>query len=110
MKNLLQLILTSYLLLLLNHAYAQDIKFERISVEQGLSNNLVYCLYQDSRGFMWFGTDDGLNKYDGYKFTVYRHDPDDPSTLSHNRAYSICESLYDGKQVLWIVNRTVYSL
>jgi ligand-binding sensor domain-containing protein len=102
MKNLLQLILTSYLLLLLNHAYAQDIKFERISVEQGLSNNLVYCLYQDSRGFMWFGTDDGLNKYDGYKFTVYRHDPDDPSTLSHNRAYSICESLYDGKQVLWI--------
>ena len=44
---------------------SQDIKFEHISVEQGLSDGKVFCILQDSKGFMWFGTADGLNKYDG---------------------------------------------
>jgi len=47
-----------------------DIKFDRIGLEQGLSHNTVWCLLQDRKGFMWLGTEDGLNKYDGYSFKV----------------------------------------
>ena len=100
MKNLLHLFITCYLLLLLlNRINAQDIKFEHISVEDGLSHGTVFCIIQDSQGFMWFGTADGLNKYDGYKLTVYRHDPADSSTLSSNRIRDIYE---DHSGTLWI--------
>lgn len=60
-------------LLLTSALCAQDIspRFEQLSVEQGLSFNQVNTIFQDSRGFMWFGTFNGLNKYDGYTFTVY---------------------------------------
>ncbi len=81
------------------HAQKNDIKFEHISLEQGLSQSSVYCILQDSKGFMWFGTQDGLNKYDGYSFTVYKHDPQEPQSLSHNRVHSIYE---DQSGVLWI--------
>jgi signal transduction histidine kinase/ligand-binding sensor domain-containing protein len=77
----------------------QNLRFERISVEHGLSHSTVNCILQDSRGFMWLGTDDGLNRYDGYSFTVYRHDPDDPRSLSHNRVWSLFE---DTSGVLWV--------
>ena len=63
---------------------SQDIKFEHLSVEQGLSNNHIRSILQDHQGFMWFATGEGLNKYDGYKFTTYRHDPEDSTSLSHN--------------------------
>lgn len=77
----------------------QQIKFERISIEQGLSQSSVSSIYQDSKGFLWFGTEDGLNKFDGYEFTIYRHDPDDLSSLSDNSVLSIFE---DHEGVLWI--------
>ena len=67
------------------------IRFERISVEQGLSESSVYCTFQDSQGFLWFCTADGLSKYDGQGFTVYRPDPDDNS-ISFNYVRSLCES------------------
>src|SRR5512136_3114997 len=54
-----------------------NIKFKHLSVEAGLSHSTVNCILQDSKGFMWFGTDDGLSKYDGYNFTIYKHNPDD---------------------------------
>lgn len=54
---------------------------------------------QDSKGFMWFGTTDGLNKYDGYTFTVYEHDPANPNSLSNNAVYAIAE---DRSGTLWI--------
>jgi len=66
----------------------QQIRFEKISIEDGLSQSSVYSIYQDSTGFLWFGTEDGLNKFDGYNFTVYRHDPDDPLSLSDNSILS----------------------
>lgn len=69
----------------------QLLKFSRLSLEEGLSQSIVYQTIQDSDGFLWFGTQDGLNKYDGYKFTVYRNDPDDPLTLSNNCVLSILE-------------------
>ncbi|MBN1873288.1 MAG: response regulator [Anaerolineae bacterium] len=82
--------------------YAQqgsDIKFDHISVEYGLSDALVLSMFQDSKGFMWFGTQDGLNKYDGYTFTVYKNDPDNPHSLSNNFIPAIYE---DSLGILWI--------
>lgn len=58
-----------------------DIRFEHISVEQGLSNFALTKIVQDQQGFLWFGTEDGLNKYDGYEFTVYKPDPADAHSL-----------------------------
>ena len=73
--------------------------FEHISVAQGLSQDSVNCILQDRQGLMWFGTEDGLNRYDGYGFAVYRHDPRDPNSLSHNRVRAIHE---DADGILWI--------
>lgn len=77
----------------------QNVRFERISIEHGLSQSTIYSIFQDKSGFLWFGTEDGLNKYDGYGFEVYRHDPDDPQSLSDNTILSIFEDHYG---VLWI--------
>ncbi|MGD8487729.1 MAG: two-component regulator propeller domain-containing protein [Anaerolineae bacterium] len=76
-----------------------NLKFDRISVEQGLSHSTVNCILQDSYGFIWFGTESGLNKYDGYSFTIYKHNPDDPRSLSHNTVWSLFE---DAAGVLWV--------
>ncbi len=73
--------------------------FDHISIEQGLSQSSVFSILQDSKGFMWFGTLDGLNKYDGYMFTVYKSDPRDPKTLSNNTIVKIFEDTH-GR--LWI--------
>ena len=66
-----------------------NIEFETLSLEHGLSQSSVLSITQDNMGFMWFATEDGLNKYDGYKFSVLRHDPDDPNTLSHTWILSL---------------------
>ena len=81
------------LLVFLETAVAQqpDLSFEHISSEDGLSQVTVNSILQDSKGFMWFGTSDGLNKYDGYNFTVFRNDPDNPNSLSNNIILSIHE-------------------
>jgi hypothetical protein len=78
---------------------AQDLKFEHLTVEDGLSNNFIRSIVQDSSGFMWFATEDGLNKYDGYTFTVYRHDPDVPASLSENNVGVV---QVDKAGILWI--------
>ena len=62
----------------------QRIEFRQLTIEDGLSQSTINCIVQDSRGFMWFGTQDGLNRYDGYEFRVYEHDPGDPHSLSAN--------------------------
>ena len=74
-------------------------RFERLSLEQGLSQSYVNCILQDRRGFMWFGTQDGLNRYDGYGFTVFKHDALDPGSLSHNTVWALHE---DRDGTLWI--------
>ncbi len=73
--------------------------FERISVENGLSQNTVYTILRDHKGFMWFGTEDGLNRFDGYGFKVFTNDVGDKSSLSNNRVISMIE---DSKNRLWI--------
>ena len=59
-----------------NHGPRDDqgrVKFEHLGLEDGLSQSSAICILKDSRGFMWFGTEDGLNRYDGYDFKVYKH-------------------------------------
>ena len=77
----------------------QNIKFNHISVEQGLSNPAVKKIIQDRFGFIWIATEDGLNKYDGYTFTVYRNKLGDTTTISNN----IVRTLYEDRSgELWI--------
>lgn len=60
-------------------------RVNHLSVENGLSQSQVNCILQDKAGYIWFGTDDGLNRYDGISFTVFQPDPTDPnSSLAHN--------------------------
>jgi ligand-binding sensor domain-containing protein/signal transduction histidine kinase len=77
----------------------QHVKFESIGTEKGLSQSNVVCILQDSRGFMWFGTQDGLNRYDGYKFTVFKNDPRDPHSLSNSYVKDLLE---DSKGNIWV--------
>ena len=81
---------------------ASTIRFDRVTVGDGLSQNVVLAIAQDWWGFMWFGTEDGLNKYDGYQFAVYKHDPADDATLSDNFISTIYE---DRNGDLWIGTR-----
>src|SRR5712672_562647 len=67
------------------------LRFEHLDINAGLSQNNVLSVLQDSRGFMWFGTRDGLNKYDGYTFTVYKNKTQDDRSLSNNFVYDIVE-------------------
>ena len=85
-----------------NIAGARNIRFEHLGLNEGLSQTSVLCILQDRQGFLWFGTEDGLNKYDGYKFDVYRHNPDDKNSLSNNYVWSIYE---DAEGSLWIGTR-----
>ena len=75
------------------------LRFTHLTSEQGLSFDMVRCILQDSQGFMWFGTDDGLNKYDGYTFTIYRHHRSVPDSLSEDTIYALYE---DSAGTLWI--------
>ncbi len=78
---------------------APDIKFQKILIEDGLSQSSVSCIAQDSLGFMWFGTQDGLNRYDGVRFQVYRSEAGNPASLAGNNIQSIA---VDPSGSLWI--------
>lgn len=88
-------------LIYVSNLYGQQniVQFEHINLEEGLSQGSVYCVLQDQKGFLWFGTQDGLNKYDGYQFTIYRHNKGDSSSLSDNCINAIQE---DNEGYLWI--------
>lgn len=85
-------------------AYSQsnNIRFQHLDINAGISQNHIICILQDSRGFMWFGTRDGLNKYDGYQFTIYRHDTKDTNSISNDFISSIVE---DSKGFIWVATR-----
>jgi len=69
------------------------------TIEDGLSLSHINCLYKDRYGFIWIGTQDGLNKFDGYSFTIYRHEPEDTSSISSNNIQGIHEDA-DGN--IWV--------
>jgi ligand-binding sensor domain-containing protein/signal transduction histidine kinase/DNA-binding response OmpR family regulator len=96
-----KLLLTSVILLLVNLLHAQLIssKIRKISTINGLTNNVVYSIIQDKLGFLWFATEDGLNRYDGYGFTSFRHDPSNKHSISGN----FIQCLYCDKEGnIWI--------
>ena len=74
--------------------HGQSYYFRRYQVENGLSHNSVICALQDKRGFMWFGTKDGLNRFDGYSFKTFRKDAADSNSIGNN----FIQSLYEDKK------------
>ncbi|WP_281225903.1 hybrid sensor histidine kinase/response regulator [Flavobacterium aquiphilum] len=82
-----------------SHAQYSNLKFENLDTSKGLSSSTCVDILQDHEGFLWFGTIDGLNKYDGYEFEIYRNILDDPTSLSNNRITVITE---DKLGRLWI--------
>lgn len=86
-------------IVLISTAISQDLQFEHFNTEDGLSANTILSIFQDSKGFLWIGTYNGLNKYDGYKFTVYKNSPDDLNSISDNKVRAICE---DSSCKIWI--------
>lgn len=98
MQKKKQLILL-LLLIFTQWAYGQSYYFTHYQVENGLSNNAVICSWQDSHGFLWFGTKDGLNRFDGYNFKIFRNDPNDSLSIGSNFIYSLHE---DQAGVLWV--------
>ena len=80
----------------------RSIRFEHISLEQGLSQSVVNVIFQDHKGFLWIGTQDGLNRYDGYSFKVYKPESENESSLSDGWITDIVE---DQQGYLWIGTR-----
>ncbi|MBD1364511.1 response regulator [Mucilaginibacter sp. ZT4R22] len=94
------------IILLTQKAYvsAQGIaqKITNIYSANAISQNSIQCIYQDKYGFMWFGTQDGLNKYDGYNYTTYKHTRNNSKSLPANNVLSICE---DAEGNIWAATR-----
>lgn len=92
-KNSINLFL--YLLILSCYTiFSQNRRFQHITSKDGLSQSEVYCFLKDSRGFMWFGTVDGLNRFDGYKMEVFNTEKNNPKSLSNNTVRSLAEDKY----------------
>lgn len=87
----------------ISEQFPQSPPFGQISVKEGLSNSFVNCLLQDRTGFIWFGTDDGLNRFDGYEMKVYRNNPEDAFSISENIIWALWE---DHSGNLWIGTKT----
>ena len=82
-----------------NPSLRQAATFTHITIEQGLSDQRVQAIIQDRTGFIWFGTNNGLNRYDGNSIVAYRHDPANPTSLSSN----FIEVLYEDRSgTLWV--------
>ncbi|HEY4785362.1 MAG TPA: two-component regulator propeller domain-containing protein, partial [Bacteroidales bacterium] len=99
-------LITVYLLPV-NCVFSQERNVKYLGIENGLSNNAVTSICQDSKGFMWFGTYDGLNRYDGYNFITFRHVIGDSSSLCDNSINCITA---DSTHNLWIGSRNGVSV
>lgn len=75
------------------------LRFQHIGPEQGLEQRDIWSIIQDSQGFLWLGTSEGLVRYDGYHFRTFTQQPFDSTTLSHNYVYCLCE---DSRGWLWV--------
>ena len=88
-------------LFLVGHLYSQNTSytFKHLTVQDGLSRSWVKCIFQDHIGYLWVGTSDGLNRYDGISFKTYKYKPDDSLSINHNNIIVIHE---DQKKNLWV--------
>jgi ligand-binding sensor domain-containing protein len=97
--------LIAFLILFLSHQtfpqthIPEKIQFKHFTKDQGLSDNHAQWVLKDKKGFLWIGTIDGLNKYDGRKFKLFKFSPDDPNSLSGNNITALCE---DKSGTLWV--------
>lgn len=101
MKSLFQFYILLFSITLILNQYntaQQDISFENISIPDGLSSNVIFCVYEDKFGILWIGTGEGINRFDGYTIKSYKNDPDDPNSLNGNQIFQIIED-YEGN--LW---------
>lgn len=98
MSSYLKNVLFILLFMSVQISFAQNLKFKHIGIDEGLSNSTIECIIQDHRGFLWFGTRDGLNKYDGEQITVFKSSKE-PASLSDNFIRHIYE---DKHKKLWI--------
>ena len=87
------------LLISINISTGQENQFDHYAVKDGISQSEILCIFQDSEGYMWFGTQNGLNKFDGYSFENYFPDPSETSTISSGWIFDIAE---DDNGFLWI--------
>ena len=87
MKNKFKISFLTYLLTF--SIYSQEYLVRFLDISQGLSNNSVTCIYQERQGYIWFGTNDGLNRYDGYNFKVYRNDVNKKNSIAANYIFCI---------------------
>ncbi|HEX2910697.1 MAG TPA: two-component regulator propeller domain-containing protein [Chloroflexia bacterium] len=78
------------------------LRFRHLNTDTGLANNHVEAILQDSRGFMWFGTLEGLVRYDGYRYVTYKNNPDEPDSLSNDGILSLAE---DHQGMIWVATR-----
>lgn len=93
--------------LLATAAFAEQHRFRNINSNHGLSSNSVNAICKDSHGFLWIGTNQGLNRYDGYQIKTFRINPTDKNSIANNYIYSIDE---DADSLLWISTRSGYSV
>ena len=101
-KSIYPWLLASLLWPLFLSGQHDNLKFEHITIEDGLPENSVFAILQDHMGFLWLGTQNGLAKYDGYRMTVYQSDPNDPNSFNVGNISSLCE---DAAGDIWIATR-----
>ena len=89
------------------YAQKNEYQFSRLDITNGLSNNRINSIYKDANGFMWFGTYSGLNRYDGFKFKIFKHDVGNPHSLLANYIYNTFEGP-DGK--MWVFTHNGISI
>lgn len=101
-RNLALFTLLSAANLISVFSQSNSIVFSHVDVNDGLSDNWVKCVYRDSRGFIWFGTNSGLDRYDGYKFEIFKHNASDSTSIADNAINVISE---DKEGNLWVGTR-----
>ena len=91
-KNILLFVLLIQFFTYVIFPQNQEIKFSYITTENGLSQNQVLSIFEDSQGLLWIATQDGLNLYDGYNFKVFRHEAGNENSLLDYAVNTICET------------------
>ena len=97
-KTFSLLLITVIMLLISSKVLPQDYVIKQLRIEDGLSQSTIFASLQDSKGYMWFATRSGLNRYDGYKFNLCFNDPKDSTSLSDDGTNSLYEDK-NGKQL-----------
>jgi ligand-binding sensor domain-containing protein/two-component sensor histidine kinase len=103
MKRLLTTLILIFILSRI--AYADDYTFKQLTESDGLSQSTVFAIMQDTHGYLWFGTIEGLNRYDGYNFRIYVNSPDDSTSISDDLISTIFE---DSENNIWVGTRNGY--